>query len=354
MRQVHKSLVMTIRELAHLAGVSHSTVSRALLDNPRLPLKTRQTIQALAKKHGYQPHPMISKLMAQLPQIRTIARSTLAVVTTDLDWRQAVFPSQIYAGIEERAAELGYLVEEFKVSAYESSRRLSDVLYSRGIEGLLVFPLKRDMGHLSLNWPRFTSVAIGRTLTRPNLHRVSFSHFENFMLAARHLRRLGYRRIALALMPELQSRVGDTYIAGYTLLDRAIPVAERIPVFEEPSFRTKDVVRWLKKYRADALVCNYDPTHLDLATHGVRIPEELGYVTLDCLSAPPEASGIQQHPGKVGAAAVEMLTAHLHRNDRGLPEFPTLTYVQGTWSPGKTVRKQTGRIGGRKPAKPAA
>jgi len=332
---------MTIRELARLAGVSHSTVSRALLDNPRLSAKTRQRIQALAKKHGYQPHPMISKLMAQLPQIRKIARSTLAVVTTDYDWQNAIFPSQIYAGIKERAAELGYSVEEFRMPAYQSSRRLSDVLYSRGIEGLLIFPLKRDMGHLSLIWPRFTSVAIGRSLARPNLHRVSWSHYENFMLAARHLRHLGYRRVAMALMPGLRTKAGDSYMAAYSLLDRAIPVKERIPIFDEPTFRTGDITRWLRTYQADAFVCNYAPTHLDLARHGFKIPEELGYVTLDCLSAPPEVSGIHQHPQKVGAAAVDMLTANLHRNERGLPEFPTLTFVQGTWSQGKTVRKQT-------------
>ena len=44
---------ITIRELAHLAGVSPSTVSRSLNDSPLIPEETRLRIRDLASAHGY-------------------------------------------------------------------------------------------------------------------------------------------------------------------------------------------------------------------------------------------------------------------------------------------------------------
>ncbi|MDP3176603.1 MAG: LacI family DNA-binding transcriptional regulator [Spirochaetaceae bacterium] len=45
---------MTIKDLARIAGVSYSTVSRALNDNPRIGLDTRERIKALAELHRFE------------------------------------------------------------------------------------------------------------------------------------------------------------------------------------------------------------------------------------------------------------------------------------------------------------
>jgi LacI family transcriptional regulator len=331
---------MTIRELAHLAGVSHPTVSRALQDSPRLSLRTRERIQALAKEHGYRPHPLVSKLMAQLPHIKTVNRSTLAVVTSYPESSWSPFIREIYRGIQERADALGYFLEEFPLGEHRMScRRLSDVLYSRGIQGVLIFPLQRSPAHLSLIWPRFTTVAIGRSLASPPLHRVSFSQFENAVLAIRNMRKLGYSRIGLALNESLQSRGGDAYLAAYFLYQQDLPQKDRMPPFVGSNLDPAKVALWLREQRADALLCNYDPPLPLLRAEGFSIPEQLGYVTLDRCSALEEVSGIDQHPRFVGAAAIDMLTAHLHRNELGIPPFSKMTVIKGDWVAGRTVRK---------------
>lgn len=46
----------TIKDIAKEAGVSISTTSRALNNNPRISLATRQRIQSIADKLGYQPN----------------------------------------------------------------------------------------------------------------------------------------------------------------------------------------------------------------------------------------------------------------------------------------------------------
>lgn len=47
---------VTLNDLARLAGVSTSTVSRALADSPQISAEMKQHIQAIAREHHYQPH----------------------------------------------------------------------------------------------------------------------------------------------------------------------------------------------------------------------------------------------------------------------------------------------------------
>eukprot|EP01035_Chromulina_nebulosa_P029894 gene29894-39673_t len=57
------SLGVTMKSIAAQAGVTQATVSMCLANNPRIPAATRERIQALAKKLGYQPNPYVSTLM---------------------------------------------------------------------------------------------------------------------------------------------------------------------------------------------------------------------------------------------------------------------------------------------------
>jgi len=56
---------MTIKDLARLAGVSHSTVSRALNDSPLIPEETRNRIKKLASEHGYSPNSLARQLVTR-------------------------------------------------------------------------------------------------------------------------------------------------------------------------------------------------------------------------------------------------------------------------------------------------
>ncbi len=57
--------VTSIKDIARLAGVSHSTVSRALAGNPRIPEATRSRILSLASELGYTPSLIARSLVKQ-------------------------------------------------------------------------------------------------------------------------------------------------------------------------------------------------------------------------------------------------------------------------------------------------
>lgn len=56
---------LTLARLAQLAGVSTSTASRALKDNPLIKQETREKVQALAKQHNYSVNAAASRLRTQ-------------------------------------------------------------------------------------------------------------------------------------------------------------------------------------------------------------------------------------------------------------------------------------------------
>jgi hypothetical protein len=49
-------------------------------------------------------------------------------------------------------------------------------------------------------------------------------------------------------------------------------------------------------------------------------------------SMPRNTFAIDTRPDKMGAAAVELVVAQIHRNERGSPEIPHTLLLDGVWS----------------------
>lgn len=90
--------VVTIRDVAKVAGVSPMTVSRVLNDRPDVSRTTRRHVQEVIDDLGYSP----SVIARNLSQGRS---STIGVVSSGLDFYG---PSRTLVGIEQQANELGF------------------------------------------------------------------------------------------------------------------------------------------------------------------------------------------------------------------------------------------------------
>jgi DNA-binding LacI/PurR family transcriptional regulator len=96
---------LTMKDMAALAGVSESTVSRALADHPSIAAKTRARIQALSAQHGYTINPVARSLRSR--QTRTLA----VVIPLFHDQAQHLsdpFFSLILGHLADAAASRGY------------------------------------------------------------------------------------------------------------------------------------------------------------------------------------------------------------------------------------------------------
>jgi LacI family transcriptional regulator len=58
-------MAMTLKQIAKLAGVSCSTVSRVINNHPGVRTQTRERVLRIIREYGYEPDPVARSLAAQ-------------------------------------------------------------------------------------------------------------------------------------------------------------------------------------------------------------------------------------------------------------------------------------------------
>jgi LacI family transcriptional regulator len=335
----------SLRDIALAAGVGRTTVSLALRDDPRLPPRTRERIQALARRLGYALNPLVSSVMAM--HRTTAGRGSLGTLgfltafPSREGWRNST-SERYHAGAAARAAELGYRLETFWAKEPGmTSRRLTAVLKTRGVEGLVVAALPRAVGHVSLDWSRFAAACLAYTMRRPELHRAAHHHFEGVQTCLRILRRRGYRRVGLALAAAMDDRVYNLWKAGFLVGQERAPSNDRVPPLRMERSPAREFAAWLHRHRPNAIL-GADLVVLDwLKDLGLKGPDDVAFAHLDWSSQMEGTAGIDQQSELVGAAAVDQVVNQLIRGERGVPAHPTVLLVEGSWVEADTARLRT-------------
>ncbi|WP_270887549.1 LacI family DNA-binding transcriptional regulator [Pedococcus sp. 5OH_020] len=121
----------TIRDVAHEAGVSVTTVSHALngVKTARIKDETRQRVEAAAQRLGYSPNGLARGLRRQRSQ--TLAFLSDRIVTTP-------YAGQIILGAQEKASELGWVVTLYSTGENpDVERREVRTLLKNQVDGVL-------------------------------------------------------------------------------------------------------------------------------------------------------------------------------------------------------------------------
>lgn len=324
------------------------TVSLALRNHPSLPAATRARLRKLAALHGYRPDPAITKLMHHLRTRRAHRRqSTLCGLRlhsppgSGHDYGIAVL-----AGARARAESLGFALEVMTIDEPGiTPRRLQRILLSRGIEGLLLLPM-RERVHLAglLDWSRFSAVSATPSVMSPRLNEAMPDLFGNMLLLCDGLTKLGCKRIGLVPVAEHDVRVNHRVLApflwhsyfggGGALAPLIIPQYDPDPVALQA---------WLREQEPDAIITNGEFTMSRI--HELLSPSQRRKITVasTTLSAAETAEfpGILDNPPEVGAAGVEMLAAMVQRGECGLPATPRTTLIGGQFFMPKTRQRKS-------------
>jgi DNA-binding LacI/PurR family transcriptional regulator len=199
---------VSIKDIAKSAGVSHSTVSRALSDSPLVSDETKARIQRLAQEMGYSPNTLARSLVTR--QTYTVG----VVVTTIAD----PFVAEVVHGIEATAHDYSYTVilsssgaqPEREIAAVEMlrSKRVDGVIVTSSRVGALYIEHLERIGVpiVLINNHNESSGRYTFTVTVDNRH--------GGYLATEHLVQLGHRRIAYVTAPADHSSDLDR-MAGY-------------------------------------------------------------------------------------------------------------------------------------------
>jgi LacI family transcriptional regulator len=336
----------TLAEIAHAAGISKSTASRALRGHPLLPATTITRVSQVAAKLGYRRNALVGEVMRRIRgRGRFTALGQIAYLTFDSTphgWRSQPTFEHFFAGATERATQVGLGVEPFWMQAPGMTpRRAADILEARGISGLLIGPTTGWAETPALDLRRFCAVKIGTPFPDLALPCAGHHHLRGMNLALAELARRGYRRPGLVLRNYQEAKTGGAWSAGYFHHQQNLPARDRVPPLWLEKLSAKTFAAWFRRHRPDVVVGlgNYIPEWLDEL--GVRVPRDAGYVDLDRCT--PDRAGIDQRSAAIGAAAVDLLLGRLLAHEHGVTPSAPLLLFEGVWVDGPTVRAASGR-----------
>ncbi|WP_274533568.1 DNA-binding transcriptional regulator CytR [Salinivibrio sp. MA607] len=122
-------IMATMKDVAHIAGVSTATVSRALMNPEKVSASTRKKVEHAVVEAGYSPNSLARNLR------RNESKTIVAIVPDICD----PYFSEIIRGIEEAAMEHGYLVL-LGDSAQQHHRENSfvNLVFTKQADGMLL------------------------------------------------------------------------------------------------------------------------------------------------------------------------------------------------------------------------
>lgn len=180
---------VSIQDVARAAGVSHTTVSRALRDSPLISLEVREKIQVLAQEMGYVPNAVAQSLRGQ--QTHTIG----LVVTTIAD----PFVGRVVRGIEEVAKKYRKsLILSVSNNNADQEVEAIENFHRRRVDGIIIAAAQLSETHekrlARINTPAvlINHQAEGRL---EHLHTVSINDYQGARTAVEHLLERGHRVI---------------------------------------------------------------------------------------------------------------------------------------------------------------
>ena len=339
---------MNLRHLARLAQLSPSAVSLALRDSPKISAATRRRVRALADKVGYRPDAKVVAMMTHLrksPEVRQQACfGVISFYERPQPWEQSRHLTRIYAGMQQRAGELGYRLEPLWLRAPGMTyRRARGVLDARGIEGLLCFgspdleqEFPAELGHYAI-------VTVGLSIRTP-LHRVTSHFFDDTVRMLDRVHAMGYRRPGLVLGRYEETRSGHAHMAAYLgWCEYALGPGKALPIHLIDRVEEAPLRAWLDRAQPDVLIFVHLYDQLPdfraaLRRLRVRVPADLGVAALSQILEGSGFSGLQQNQSLMGAWAVELLAARIGNGDFGIPANPRVELVSGNWVENRSLR----------------
>ena len=307
---------VTIKDVAKAAGVSASTVSRALHNNTRISPEVRARVQRIARELDFHPNQMARSLVSR--QTRIIG----AVFPSDIHMNlgNPFYPS-LLQGMGHAASGQRYhlllITGSEALSTEEASRQAVDSGY---VSGLI---------HLAAeNEPQaehsVPSVVIGHPVNDWNRCSVDNDNIEAGRIATRYLIDRGHRRILLLgynprFMFTVDRREGYQKAlkeAGLDCRDEWV-VSSRPLYVPEDSGELMDIFR--AKDRPTAAVCMDDAQAIalcqTLGSLGLKVPDDVSLISFNNTEASryhnPPLTTIDVSPYQLGVHAMNLMLSML-------------------------------------------
>lgn len=355
---------VTMADVAQRAGVHVTTVSMSLRNHHSISPETRERIQHLARQMGYERDPALSALVAYRNHAQPRRSQPPLAYLTNWDsrwgWKEHSAHLAFFRGATAKAPLLGYRLEHFWLGEPAlTHRRMSSILYSRGIRGLILASHRQEhAAALDFDWSKFSGVKIDFAPRKQSLHMVTNDRRAIAGLAMQRVRAAGYRRIGM-VMPFWWDEGADlAWSAGFLSHQHRFRREEQIPILyfstpqrpNDPAGASPDylvprdaLAEWLRTYRPEVLL-SYGPfVRPRLDELGLSVPGDLAFADIFLETPTGKVAGVHQDCHRVGELAVEIVAAELQQHLYGIPAVPTATTVEGVWFEGDSLPPSNSR-----------
>jgi LacI family transcriptional regulator len=324
---------MGIKDVARLAGVSPTTVSRVLNNSAKVHPDTREAVLRAIKESGYRPNQIARSL--RLRRFRSIG-----LIVPDISNE---FFATIAQAIEDELQKEGYNL--FLCNTGEDrqrERKYIKALLDKFVDGIIFVSAGFDES-LDLFQDEIPVVAVDR---KPNMEGVSFidsANYEGGYLATKHLISNGCRRI-LMIRDEREVRPMKARFEGYKqcLKDYNIEYDEELVAWV-PVDRTA-VREYLLKVNGllefDGIFAGNDVMAISAAHTllklGSQVPEQIQIVGFDNITEGayfvPGITTIAQQTEALGRRSAQVLLELIKDPKRGpiIEELPVALIKRGS------------------------
>lgn len=340
---------VTLREIAQKAGCSHVAVSLALRDSPRISKSRKLHIQDIAAEMGYRPDPVLRQLVNyRYAETRQRLHSTIGWINNWEDPKHFFKCTEFrryFEGAQTAAEKLGYDIEPFNIQELKvSSKRLREIMLTRGIRGLIVPPQPSTFQIPSEGWDDFSILRIGFNSPNSNRHIVCTDQFEGGRIAALSMLKHGYKRIGYIGFKGKEERTRYHFLSGFqTHRDLHVPSDDIIPPLllesENPEHGRASYQQWLEQNRIDAVFVSHPLVRQWTQELGLEVGKQLGMAGSSIYDSGFD-SGLDQQPYEIGEVAMQFLSRLVEHQEFGVPKIPQRLLVSPTWVSGSSLQRE--------------
>ncbi len=303
---------ITLKDIAKALGLSPSTVSRAMKDNPAISVQTRERVQAYAAKHKYKPNTLAM-------QLRTNRVNTIGVIVPEI---VHYFFSTVLAGIQDEAEKKNYnLLFCLSNEDYEREVKSVETLLDARVCGILASQSKstRSFDHFQeIIDNKVHLVFFDRICTGINTDKVVVDDYAGAFNAVEYLISTGCRRIAfLGATPWLP--IANNRRMGYedALRKHRLPIEKELNQVCDTVDLAKVIIPQMLSLDPppDAFFCIND----EVAAYCIQITKSTGLDVPEDVSVCgftnsyltevtyPKLTSVDQHGYRMGEVAARLL-----------------------------------------------
>lgn len=306
---------LTLEDIAEKAGVSRSTVSRVVNNNPNVREDVRKRVLDVIEKNNYHPHAAARTLASQ----HSWTLGLLLPQSVSFFFTDPYYP-HLTKGIAQACNQYNYTLALFLIGDKDDEEKIFPRVSRKGLlDGVIV-----QAGHhgdqqiigqlIDSNIPL---VVAGRPFRSDNVSYIDIDNINASYNAVSHLIRLGYKQIATIAGPA-NSTVGIDRKTGYlkALTDRARKVDESLMI--EGDFTETGGYYAMQKLlpsKPDAVFAASDIMAIGamraVREAGLKIPDDVAFVGFDDLPiatlSDVQLTTVRQPVVQFGTKAVEIL-----------------------------------------------